>query len=170
MISKKLQDAINIQINKELYSEYLYLSMAAYLESIGLSGCSHFFKIQVQEERYHAMKFFNYMNERGGRVILDIIEQPQVDFNSPVEIFELSLKHEEYVTKLINELMDVAISENDHATKSFLNWYVDEQVEEESSMDNILNQLKLIDGKGQGMLMLDRELGQRIFTPPTDSE
>ena len=165
MISKKLQDAINFQINREIFSEYLYLSMAAYMESLGLSGFANFFKVQVQEERFHAMKFFDYMHERGGRVVLDKIEQPQIDFASPVEVFELSLKHEEYVTKLINDLMDLAIAENDHAAKSFLNWYVDEQVEEEDSFGNILNQLQLIDGKGQGMLMLDRELGQRTFTP-----
>ena len=166
MISKKLQNAINKQINKELYSEYLYLSMAAYLESIGLEGFANFFKVQVQEERFHTMKFFDYVNERGGRVILEAIDCPQVEFKSPVEIFEIAYKHEQYVTKLINELMEVAIKENDHAARSFLNWYIDEQVEEEASMDKILNQLKMIDGKGQGMLMLDRELAQRIFTPP----
>ena len=166
MISKKLQDAINKQTNKELYSEYLYLSMAAYLESIGLEGFANFFKVQVQEEHFHAMKFFDYVNERGGRVILEAIARPQIEFKSPVEIFEIAYKHEQYVTKLINELMEVAIKENDHAAKSFLNWYIDEQVEEEASMDKILNQLKMIGGKGQGMLMLDKELAVRTFTPP----
>ena len=166
MISKKLQNAINKQINKELYSEYLYLSMVAYLESIGLEGFTNFFKVQVQEERFHTMKFFDYVNERGGRVVLEAIDRPQIEFKSPVEIFEIAYKHEQYVTKLINELMEVAIKENDHAAKSFLNWYIDEQVEEEASMDKILNQLKMIDGKGQGMLMLDKELATRTFTPP----
>ncbi|MBN2460489.1 MAG: ferritin [Candidatus Cloacimonetes bacterium] len=166
MISKKMQEAINEQINRELYSEYLYLSMVAYFESIGLSGFANFFRVQVQEERFHALKFFDYINERGGRVILKKIDQPQIDFNSPVEVFELSYKHEQFITKSINELMDIAIKENDHATRSFLNWYVDEQVEEEDSMDNILNQLRLIDGKGQGVLMLDRELAGRTFNPP----
>ena len=166
MISKKLQNAINKQINKELYSEYLYLSMAAYLESIGLEGFANFFKVQVQEERFHAMKFFDYVNERGSRVILEAIDRPQIEFKSPVEIFEIAYKHEQYVTKLINALMEVAIKENDHAAKSFLNWYIDEQVEEEASMDKILNQLKMIGGKGQGMLMLDKELAARTFTPP----
>ena len=167
MISKKLQNAINKQINKELYSEYLYLSMAAYLESIGLEGFANFFKVQVQEERFHTMKFFDYVNERGGRIILEAIDRPQIEFKSPVEIFEIAYKHEQYVTKLINELMEVAIKENDHAARSFLNWYIDEQVEEEASMDKILNQLKIIGGKGQGMLMLDKELAVRTFTPPT---
>ena len=166
MISKRLQNAINKQINKELYSEYLYLSMAAYLESIGLEGFANFFKVQVQEERFHAMKFFDYVNERGGRVILEAIDRPQIEFKSPVEIFEIAYKHEQYVTKLINALMEVAIKENDHAAKSFLNWYIDEQVEEEASMDKILNQLKMIGGKGQGMLMLDKDLATRTFTPP----
>ncbi len=166
MISKKLQNAINKQINKELYSEYLYLSMAAYLELIGLEGFANFFKVQVLEERFHTMKFFDYVNERGGRVILESIDRPQIEFKSPVEIFEIAYKHEQYVTKLINELMEVAIKENDHAAKSFLNWYIDEQVEEEASMDKILNQLKMIGGKGQGMLMLDKELAARTFTPP----
>jgi ferritin len=166
MISKKLQNAINKQINKELYSEYLYLSMAAYLDSIGLEGFANFFKVQVLEERFHTMKFFDYVNERGGRIILEAIDRPQIEFKSPVEIFEIAYKHEQYVTKLINELMEVAIKENDHAAKSFLNWYIDEQVEEEASMDKILNQLKMIGGKGQGMLMLDKELAARTFTPP----
>ena len=166
MISKKLQNAINKQINKELYSEYLYLSMAAYLESIGLEGFTNFIKVQVQEERFHTMKFFDYVNERGGRVILEAIARPQIEFKSPVEIFEIAYKHEQYVTKLINALMEVAIKENDHAAKSFLNWYIDEQVEEEASMDKILNQLKMIGGKGQGMLMLDKDLATRTFTPP----
>ncbi|RLC51464.1 MAG: ferritin [Candidatus Cloacimonadota bacterium] len=166
MISQKLQDAINEQINKELYSEYFYLSMAAYLAALGLDGFANFFKVQVQEERFHAMKFFDFMNERGGRVILKEIKQPKIDFDSPVEIFELAYKHEQFVSKSINELMDVAISENDHAAKSFLNWFVDEQVEEEASMEKILNQLKMIDGKGHGMLMLDRELATRTFNPP----
>jgi len=166
MISKKLEDAINEQINKELYSEYLYLSMAAYLAALGLDGFTNFFKIQVLEERFHTMKFFDFMNERGGRVILKEIKQPKIDFDSPVEVFELAYKHEQFVSKSINELMDVAIAENDHATKSFLNWFVDEQVEEEVSMEKILNQLKMIDGQGHGMLMLDRELAMRTFNPP----
>lgn len=166
MISQKMQDAINEMINKEIYSEYLYLSMAAYLDSLGLSGMANFMKIQVQEERFHAMKFYDFVNERGGRIILTDIKAPKVDFNSAVELFEEALYHEEFVTKSINELMDIAISENDHAAKSFLFWYVDEQVEEEASMDKIVNQLKMIDGKGHGMLMLDRELAQRTFNPP----
>lgn len=168
MINKKLEDQINYQINRELYSEYLYLAMAAYLEDLGLAGMAHFMEVQAQEEHFHAMKFFHYVNERGGRVVLDTIEQPPVEFDSPLAVFEESLKHEELVTSLINKLMDVAIEVNDHAAKSFLNWYVDEQVEEEDSFNTIINQLKLIDGKGNGMLMLDKELSARVFTPPAE--
>lgn len=167
MISKKMQDAINEQINKELYSEYLYLSMAAYFNSEGLSGFENFFLIQVEEERFHAMKFYNFVNERGGRIYLKKIDQPETEFDSPVAVFEKAYKHEKYVSDLINKLMDLAIQENDHATKSFLNWYVDEQVEEENSMETILTKLKMIEGKGNGMLMLDKELAARTFTPST---
>ncbi len=166
MISEKLQDRINLQINRELFSEYLYFSMAAWFASMNLPGFENFFVVQAQEEHFHTMKFYNYLNERGGRVILDKIEKPQVDFESAEEIFDLAYKHEQFVTKSINELMDLAIEENDHATRSMLNWYVDEQVEEENSMEAILGQLKFIGGKGHGMLMLDRELASRTYTPP----
>lgn len=167
MISKKLEEAINEQINKELYSEYLYLAMAAYFDAVDLPGFANFFKVQVQEERFHAMKFYDFLNERGGKVVLKKIDKPQTEFESPLDIMEISYKHEQYVSDLINKLMDLAISENDHAVKSFLNWYVDEQVEEEDSMNKILNQLKWIDGKGNGLLMLDKELAGRVFNPPT---
>ncbi len=165
MISKKLEKAINEQINKELYSEYLYMAMAAYLDANDLDGFANFFKVQGDEERFHAMKFYNYLNERGGRVILKQIDKPAHEFDSAVDIFEKAYKHEQYVTKLINELMDLAIEENDHASKSLLDWFVDEQVEEEASMEQIVNKLKMIGGKGNGMLMLDKELGARTFTP-----
>ncbi len=166
MIPKKVEEAINKQINQELFSEYFYLSMAAYFESEGLSGLANFFKVQGEEERFHAMKFFNYLNERGGRVVLEAIKKPATEFKSAIEVFEMAYKHEQLVTSLINDLMDLSIKEKDFATMSLLNWFIDEQVEEEASMDNILNQLKLIDGKGNGLLMLDRELGARTFTPP----
>lgn len=166
MISQKLQDAFNEQINKELYSEYYYLSMASYFNSIGLSGFENFFLVQVEEERYHAMKMYRFVNERGGRIYLKKIDKPKTEFKSALEVLELAFEHEKYVSKLINELMDLAIKENDHATKSFLNWFIDEQVEEEDSMETIVNKLKLIGGKGNGLLMLDKELAGRTFTPP----
>ncbi|WP_299980434.1 ferritin [Desulfobacula sp.] len=167
MISQKLQDAINYQINRELFSEYYYLSMASYFNSTGLSGFENFFLIQVEEERFHAMKMYNFINERGGRVFLKAIEAPKTKFESALEVFELAYEHEKLVSKLINDLMDLAIKENDHAAKNHLNWFVDEQVEEEASMDTIVNKLKLIGSEGHGLLMLDNELAQRVFTPPS---
>ncbi|MCD4676347.1 MAG: ferritin [Desulfobacula sp.] len=166
MISQKLQDAINYQINRELFSEYYYLSMASYFNSAGLSGFENFFLVQVQEERFHAMKMYNFVNERGGRVYLQAIEAPKTQFESALEVFKLAYEHEKLVSKLINDLMDLAIKENDHAAKNHLNWFVEEQVEEEASMDTILNKLKLIGGEGHGLLMLDNELAQRVFIPP----
>jgi ferritin len=168
MISQKLQDAINNQINKELFSEYYYLSMASYFSSVGLDGFENFFLTQVQEERFHAMKMYHFLNERGGRVILSQIDTPKTEFTSPLDVFQLAYEHEQYVTKLINELMDIAISENDHAAKSFLNWFVDEQVEEEASMESIVNKLELINGEGNGLLMLNKELATRTFTPAAE--
>jgi len=166
MISQKLQDAFNYQINRELFSEYYYLSMASYFSSVGLSGFENFFLVQVEEERFHAMKMYKFLNEKGGKVTLQTIEQPKVEFKSPLEVFELAYDHEKLVSKLINDLMDLAISENDHAAKNHLNWFVDEQVEEEYSMETIVNKLKLINGEGYGLLMLDNELSLRSFTPP----
>ena len=166
MITKKLEKAINYQINRELFSEYYYLSMASYFNSTGLSGFENFFLVQVEEERFHAMKMYRFLNEKGGRVALDAIEAPKTKFNSPIEVFQLAFDHEKLVSGLINDLMDLAISENDHAAKNFLNWFVEEQVEEEASMETLLNKLKLINGEGHGLLMLDGELAMRVFTPP----
>jgi ferritin len=165
-ISKKLADAINDQINKELFSEYYYLSMAAYFEAENLPGFSNFFIMQAQEEHFHAMKFFHYLNERGARVLLKAIEQPKTEFNSALEVFKLAYEHEEFVTSRINALMDIAIEDNDHASKGFLQWYVDEQVEEEATMDDYINRLKRMGENSYGILMLDKELAGRIFTPP----
>jgi ferritin len=166
MIKQILQDAINEQINKEIFSAYYYLSMVAYLESEDLPGFAQFFRIQVEEEKFHAMKLFDYVNERGGKVILKGINNPKTDFESPLQVFELAYKHEQYVTELINNLMDITIKENDHALRSFLQWFIDEQVEEEATMSKYVNQLKRINGNGQGLIMLDRELAQRTFVPP----
>ena len=166
MIKQTLQDAINNQINKEIFSEYYYLSMVSYFESEDLPGFAQFFKVQVEEERFHAMRLFDYLCERGGRVILKGIENPKTNFESPLQVFELAYKHEQYVTELINGLMDIAIKENDHALQSFLQWFIDEQVEEEASMSKYLNQLKRMNGNGHGIIMIDRELSQRTFVPP----
>jgi len=166
MISKKLEKAINAQINKELYSEYLYLSMAAYFENLNLSGFANFMRVQVQEERFHAMKFFDYVLERGGKIELEQIDKPITEFKSAMEVFEKTVEHEQFVTSSINELMELAIKEKDHAAKSFLNWYVDEQVEEEATVEAILRKLKMINGEGNGLLMMDKELAARVFNPP----
>lgn len=166
MIKKEVLDAINEQINAESYSAYMYLSMAAYYESIGLSGFAHWMKIQYQEEAAHAIKFFNYVTERAGKVVLKAIEQVPVEFAGVVDVFEKTLIHENHVTESINNLMSVAISANDHATQSFLRWFVDEQVEEEANVEKILATLKLINGQGNGIFMMDRELSQRVFVDP----
>jgi len=166
MISQKLQDAINDQINNEMYSEYYYLSMASFFSSIGLNGFENFFLVQVEEERFHSMKMYDFLNGKGGRVILKTINAPATEFKSALEVFKLAYEHEKFVSKCINELMDVAIEVKDHAAKSFLNWFVDEQVEEEASMDSILNKLILINGDGMGLLMLDKEFSMRTFIPP----
>ncbi len=167
MISKKMEAAINEQINKELYSSYYYLAMAAYLESENLDGMATFMKAQAYEEVGHAMKFYGYVNDQGGRVILEAIEKPQETFDNPQQIFELSLKHEQFVTSRIHDLVNLALEEKDHATKAFLDWYVTEQVEEESTMDSIVKKLKIVGSNGQGLLMLDAELGQRSAPVPT---
>lgn len=166
MIPKKIEEAINKQINKELFSEYLYLSMATWFAAEGLDGFENFFIVQAQEERFHAMKFYNFIKERGGRVILKKLDDPKTDFDSIEEIYKLALDHEILISNSINKIMDLAIEERDHATRSFLNWFVDEQVEEEASMQAILDKLKLIGGKGQGLLMMDSELAKRAYNPP----
>ena len=166
MIKKEVLEAINEQINAETYSAYMYLSMAAYFEEMGLSGFANWMKIQYQEEAAHAMKFFNYLTERGGKVVLKAVEQVPVDFNGVVDVFEKTLTHEIHVTELINNLMNVAIAANDHASQSFLKWFIDEQVEEEANVEKILSTLKLINGQGNGIFMMDREFSQRVFVDP----
>jgi len=166
MIKKEVLDAINEQINAETYSAFMYLSMAAYFEDMGLSGFANWMKVQYQEESAHAIKFFNYLTERGGRVTLKAVAQVPVDFDGVVDVFEKTLVHEIHVTSLINNLIDVAIKANDHASQSFLKWFIDEQVEEEANVEKILQTLKLINGQGNGIFMMDRELGQRVFVDP----
>lgn len=166
MIKKEVLDALNNQINAESYSAYMYLSMAAYFEEMGLSGFAHWMKIQYQEEAAHALKFFNYVTERGGKVVLKAIDQVPVEFDGIVDVFEKTLTHECHVTELINNLMNVAIATSDHASQSFFKWFVDEQVEEEANVEKILSTLKLINGQGNGIFMMDREMNQRVFVDP----
>ncbi len=168
MLSNKMQKAINDQINAEMWSSYLYLSMSAYFEGKGLAGFAHWMRLQAEEETMHAMKFFDYVHERDGQVKLQPIDEVPVDWMDTLTVFEETLKHEQKVTSMINNLMDIAIEEKDHATQSFLKWFVDEQVEEEASVNEILDQLKLLEGSGHGIFMLDREMKGR--SPESDSE
>ena len=166
MVKKTVEIALNEQINAEFHSAYLYLSMSAYFQSVGLAGFANWMRIQFQEELAHGTRFFDYLNERNGRVKLSPIGEVQVNFSGIVDIFEKTLAHEQTVTGLINKLMDISTQENDHATRSFLQWFVDEQVEEEANAEQILLNLKLIKGEGQGILMMDREMQTRIFVDP----
>ncbi len=170
MLSQKMQDALNEQINAEYYSSYLYLSMAAHCEAINLDGFANWLRVQTQEEMAHAMKIFDFVLERGGRVELKPIEGPPAQWDSPVAIFEATLKHEQHVTSRINKLVDLAIDQSDHATNAFLQWFVNEQVEEEATADAILQKLKLMADAPGGLFLLDRELAQRTFTPPADQQ
>ena len=163
---KKMEQALNGQLNAEYYSSYMYLSMAAYFSSIDLPGFANWMRIQVQEEEFHALKFYDYIIERCGRVILQTIEAPPSEWDSPLEAFKATLAHEQKVTGLINDLVYLAREEKDNATEIFLQWFVSEQVEEEDSVNTVLGQLKLIKDSPQALFMLDKELAQRTFTPP----
>lgn len=166
MISDKINKLLNEQVQKEFYSAYLYLGMEAYFANQNLDGFANFFRVQVQEERDHAMKFFNYINQTGGKVELLQIDAPELNFNSAEEIFAYTLKHEQFVTKSIYSIVDNALEEKDHGTNSFLQWFVIEQVEEEATADKNLRKLKLIKDDPNGLFMLDAELAQRVYTPP----
>ena len=166
MINEKLQEEFNIQINKELYSAYLYLAMKTYFEELNLQGFVNWFDVQVQEEHAHAMGMYDYLNERGGKVEIRAIDKPIVEGSTPLEIFEQVLKHEEYVTSRINEMMDVAEEVKDRAAMHLLDWYIKEQVEEEASVGGVLATLKLIGEDKKALLMLDKDLATRTFVAP----
>ncbi len=170
MISQKMQDAINEQINAEMFSAYLYLSMSAYFESISLPGFAHWMQLQTQEEMTHAMKLYGFLNERMGRVTLKAIAAPQTDWKDALDVFEAALAHEQKVTGLINNLMNLADDEKDHASKGFLQWFVDEQVEEEASTDAIVQKLKMVKDVPGGVFMLDKEMAQRVASVPTEEK
>lgn len=166
MITKKMEEALNGQVNAELFSAYLYLSMESYFKSLDLNGFANWMRVQTQEEIVHAMKIYDFINDRGGRALLRAIEGPPTQWDSPRAVFEAAYTHEQKVTGLINGLVDLAIKEKDHATNTFLQWFVNEQVEEEASADTIVQQLKMMENAPGGLFMLDRELAQRVFTPP----
>ncbi|GAK55538.1 ferritin-like domain subfamily [Candidatus Vecturithrix granuli] len=161
MISKKMEEALNKQINAEFYSSYLYLSMAADFEAKNLEGFANWMKVQAQEEWGHGMRIYNYVNEQQGRVKLDGIETPQTEWDSALAMFEAAYKHEQHVTSLIHELMSLANKEKDYATEIFLQWFVTEQVEEEAHAASIVEKLKRIKESPHGLMMLDHALGQR---------
>jgi ferritin len=161
MIGKKMEDAINKQINAELYSEYMYLAMSAYFESLTLRGFANWMRVQAGEEHKHAMKFFDHLVDRGGRVKLDVIQKPELEWKSPIDAFEVTYKHEQLVTSLIHTLVEVSNAEKDYAVNSMLKWFVDEQVEEESSADEIRQKLKMIGSSSGSLLYLDKQLAKR---------
>jgi ferritin len=161
MVSEKMTKALNSQINAELYSSYLYLAMAAYFESQSFNGFASWMQKQSNEEYGHAMKIYKYLVETGGRVFLEAIEKPKFEWKSCQEVFEESLKHEIYITNRINDLVNLAIEEKDHATNIFLHWFVTEQVEEVASVDQIVNKFKLVGDNKTALYMLDKELGSR---------
>jgi ferritin len=165
-MNQKIQDAFNRQINAELFSSYLYLSMSAYFDSLNLNGIASWMRLQAQEEHMHAMKFFNFINECGGRVVLTNIDAPQTEWSSPLDAFEETCKHEAKVTSLIHELVELSSGEKDHAANVFLQWFVTEQVEEEATAQGIRDKLKLVNDNPVAILMVDRELGQRMPAAP----
>lgn len=166
-VSEKMEKALNRQMNRELYSAYLYLGISSYFESLNLKGFASWMRVQTQEEMIHAMKFYSYILQKGGKAVMQDIEAPPSDWKSPEDVFARSLEHEQLVTSLIDNLVNLSIAEKDNSTNTFLQWFVTEQVEEEASFDEVLQKLKLL-GKdtGSGMFMLDSELATRVFTPP----
>ena len=161
MLSEKMQTALNAQINAEFHASYLYLAMAAYFEYENLPGFANWMHVQSDEERMHAMKFYGFVNDRNGRVLLRAIDQPKTEWAAPLEVFEAAFAHESKVTGMINNLVDLAMSERDHASNSFLQWFVDEQVEELQVVDAVIQDLKRVGDSPQGLFLLDRELGAR---------
>ena len=164
MISKKMQDALNKQINEEMYSSYLYLAMAGYFESVNLPGFSQWMRTQAQEEMFHAMKFFNHITERGGNVELMAIKEPKRKWDSPLNVAEDTLHHEQFITGCIHKLMDLAVEEKDYASQNLLKWFVDEQVEEEDNATDVLEKLKRIGTNDALLLMQDLEMQKRQST------
>jgi ferritin len=160
-MNAKIENAFNGQLNAELFSSYLYLSMAAYFEDQNLKGIAHWMRMQAEEENMHGMKFFDFINERGGRVTLAKISEPKTEWSSPLDAFNETCNHEAKVTGLIHDLVDLSLKESDHAANAFLQWFVTEQVEEESAAQEIRDKLKMIGDNPVALFMVDQELGQR---------
>ncbi len=165
MIGQRMREAMNEQIMHETFSAYLYVSMSAYFHSMGLDGMAQWMKAQAQEELGHALRFYNHINERGGRIELLAIEKPEKEWDAPLAAFEAALKHEEFISGRINDLAKIADEENDRAAGIMLQWFVTEQVEEEDSVTKVIDMLKLVGKDGPALLLADRELGQRMAAP-----
>jgi len=168
MLTKKMESALVKHINKEMHSAYIYMSMSAHSASIGLKGFARWFMVQYHEEMFHHMKMYEYIQSQGGNIVLATIEEPLKGFKSALDMFEKTLAHEQYMTKNINNLVDIAIEEKDHATQIFLHWYVTEQVEEEDSVNEIIAKLKLIGNDANALLSVDKDLATRAVTVPVD--
>lgn len=169
MISRQLLDKLNDQMNYEFYSSQVYLAMAAYCSSESYDGFANFFIVQAEEEKFHAMKIFNYVNRLGKRAVISGMHDPVNEYGSLLDVFEQAYSHEQTVTKRIYELSDVALSEREHATINFLKWFIEEQVEEESTFDSIIQKLRRIDNDSNAFYMLDAELAKRTFVPETEN-
>lgn len=164
MLSKKIEDALNAQINAEMWSAYLYLSMSAWCAQAGRPGMASWYEVQFREEQDHARVLFNYILSRGGRVTLQAISAVPTEWKSELNVVESTLAHEQHVTKLINNLFALTTAENDYATQSMLKWFIDEQVEEEEHARELIDHLKMVEGNGYGLFMLDKELGERRYS------
>ena len=165
MLNPKIQDALNDQLNFELYSAYIYLSMAAYLDSENLTGMSTWMKIQAQEEMGHVLRFYNFINDRDGRVLMAPVQGPKTEWKSPLEAFQNAYEHECVVSGRIHDLVDLATKEKDHPAATFLQWFVTEQIEEEASTQEVVEKIKLAGEASGGLYLLDKELGQRPLPP-----
>ncbi len=166
MISEKMQVELNEQVNKEFYSAYMYLAMSAYCNTLGLPGFAHWMRMQYEEESMHVTKMYDYILGQGGEVHLQSIEEPAKEYGTPLEIFQQTLEHEQFITSMIHKLMDLAISERDYATQTFLQWYVTEQVEEEANVNDILAPLRMVGDDKSGLMMIDQKIGGRLAPTP----
>lgn len=166
MISKRMETALNHQINREIYSGYMYLAMASYARDSALNGVANWFTVQLEEELSHARKLYDYVQQRNGKVVLEAVEAPPADFDSAADLFEKTLEHEKKVTAMIHDLVALAREENDTATEIMLQWFVTEQIEEEANASEILQRFKVFGERGNALLAIDQELATRVFSPP----
>ncbi len=165
MLTEKIGRELNEQMNREFYSANLYLALSAWLDAHSLKGMAHWMRLQAEEEQEHGMKIFDFIQERGGQAIMGAIEAPPIEWESTLQVFEAAWEHERFITSHINELADLAIQEKDFATQSFLQWFITEQVEEEATVSEIVERLRLIGDNGAALFMLEADLGRRTATP-----